>query len=122
MEKLCELGQCSIKDHQMINEEIKDIAAFLCQKGCIINYIGNSLRGKYKFISAYFGKEYDSIYKMLNGEPVTILNLEYEMYLKLPVKMVDTDGDKPAYGGSAQRGVESGQERRFIWHFDTLGA
>ncbi len=115
MEKLCELGQCSIKDHQMITEEIKDIAAFLCKKGCIINYIGNSLRGKYELISAYFQREYDSIYKMLNGKPVTILNLEYEMYLKLPVKMVDKDKDKPAYGGAKHRGLEKGQEDRFLW-------
>lgn len=46
----------------------------------------------------------------------SIKNLAFGMPLKLPVKMLDRDNDKPAYGGSSSRGIEGGEnEDRFYW-------
>lgn len=51
----------------------------------------------------------------------TLTNVKYKMPLKLPVAMVNEDGDKPAYGGSAARKIESDQEQRFYWTIQAVG-
>lgn len=70
----------------------------------------------YAYLSRFFEQWAHDMTRMLfDGEYGTIRNLEFDRYLKLPKKRIDRDDDKPVYGGSAKRGVETGEEGRFQW-------
>ncbi|GFI19449.1 hypothetical protein IMSAGC009_04630 [Lachnospiraceae bacterium] len=71
---------------------------------------------EYAYLSRFFEQWKPDMTKVLfYSRYGTIRNLEFDRYLKLPKKRVDRDDDKPVYGGSAKRGVETGEEGRFQW-------
>ena len=88
----------------------------------ILFYIQESSRGsEYQYLYAFFEKWEPNMTKVLfGGKYATITNLEFEMPLKLPKKMVDKDKDKPVYGGSRERGIEAKEKERFLWRITPI--
>lgn len=51
---------------------------------------------------------------------ISIFNVKFDMPLKLTKKKADGDGDKPAFGGSKKRGIESNSKKRFYWRLEKV--
>ena len=106
-----------------------DVNSFSKEIREVIDYASNSYKIfplGYEFLkdaqtlqifSAFF---HENIKGIIKGEiEMTLTNKMFNMPLKLEWN-VDGDGDRIAYGGDAERGIEQGNEDRFYWKFSAI--
>lgn len=119
---LCNAYQVSNDKHLEKFTLARDVVYQMCNTGNIILYIKKAINESFKFAQVYkfFQECFGGAIALLSGLPVSIRNVQYDMFLKLPHEMVDKDKDKPVFGGATDRGIEEDSKDRFYWIFNAI--